>query len=343
MLFFTRYPSVLMLSLLTITLLTRGSQAQTAFPNSCEGDCWTHDPALIRRESDGLWFRFSTLDLIGIWTSSELSGPWTRLNGSVITGRSIIDLPGNDTLWAPDVAIVDGLYYCFYSVSVSGSQDSSTGYATSTTMEPGSWTDHGEVLRSTNSSLYNAIDANLVGTSDASAPYYLTWGSYWNGIYQSEVTINGSEAIRDTEEAHLAFQPENDQRVNPVEGAFIWPHDEYYYMFLSQGQCCNWDASNPPPAPGVEVAYKINVCRSENVDGPYVDQDGTSCLSGGGTNQLVSHDNIYAPGGQGILHDDELGDVIYYHYLDLDIGWAYDQAQFGWNILEWADGWPSIA
>lgn len=45
-----------------------------------------------------------------------------------------------------------------------------------------------------------------------------------------------------------------------------------------------------------------------------VDKNGASCTNGGGTILLQSHDNIYAPGGQGVMNDPTHGPVLYYHY-----------------------------
>lgn len=41
-------------------------------PGSCSGDCWAHDPCMIKR-SDGTYFRFNTGSEIGIWTASAIS------------------------------------------------------------------------------------------------------------------------------------------------------------------------------------------------------------------------------------------------------------------------------
>lgn len=78
---------------LTILALAEG------YPNplGCTGDCFTHDPSVIKR-ADGKYFRFSTLGLISIRTASSLGGPWTAV-GSVINGASVINLDGNDQLW----------------------------------------------------------------------------------------------------------------------------------------------------------------------------------------------------------------------------------------------------
>jgi arabinan endo-1,5-alpha-L-arabinosidase len=62
--------------------------------------------------------------------------------------------------------------------------------------------------------------------------------------------------------------------------------------------------------------YKVMVCRSTSPTGPFTDQAGRSCQNGnGGTLVLGSHDNVYAPGGQGIIYDtDTSGVALYYHY-----------------------------
>lgn len=64
-------------------------------------------------------------------------------------------------------------------MSVFGSQASAIGYATSTTMEVGSWTDHGATgIASSSGKPYNAIDGALVQATDGS--YYVTFGSFWS-------------------------------------------------------------------------------------------------------------------------------------------------------------------
>lgn len=69
-----------------------------ANPGTCTGACWAHDPSVIQRTSDGVYFRFNSGSLIGIWKSSALEGPWVY-QGAAIPAGSIIDLAGNDDLW----------------------------------------------------------------------------------------------------------------------------------------------------------------------------------------------------------------------------------------------------
>lgn len=45
---------------------------------------------------------------------------------------------------------------------------------------------------------------------------------------------------------------------------------------------------------------------------------------------------------RGIVQDKNLGLILYYHYADKNIGLAKTQYQFGWNRLNWVDGWPTV-
>src|SRR6185295_10489186 len=70
-------------------------------------------------------------------------------------GNPPITTPPN--LWAPDINNVNGQWYLYYAASTFGSQRSAIGLATATNIE-GRWTDRGEVIRSTTSNNYTAID-----------------------------------------------------------------------------------------------------------------------------------------------------------------------------------------
>ncbi|KAH8881080.1 glycoside hydrolase family 43 protein [Thozetella sp. PMI_491] len=304
-------------------------------PVTCTGDCFAHDPFVIKRASDGKYFQFSTHPGIDIRTSPSLSGPWTYV-GRVLPGLSVINIGfTNDSPWAPDVAYIRGVYYLFYALSQSSSQTSAIGYATSSTMDPGSWTDHGAIITSSSSTPFNAIDANLVNGTNPDE-FYLQWGSYWGDIYQSRVAINGPYVFASGNQKQIAYDPSG---IHNTEGSTIYYHNGYYYLFLSRGVCCSYENK---PAAGAE--YHVVVCRSSNPTGPFIDQSGASCLSGGGTMLLASHDNVYAPGGQGLFYDETQNIIVfYYHYLDPRIGVGYQQALFGWNQLFWgADGWPTL-
>ncbi|RJE21660.1 Arabinan endo-1,5-alpha-L-arabinosidase [Aspergillus sclerotialis] len=301
-----------------------------ANPGACSGPCNVHDPSLIRRESDGLYFRFSTGNKISYATAESIEGPWTNV-GSMLPGGSVINLEGNDDLWAPDVQLVNGAYHVYYSVSTFGSQNSAIGLATSNTMDAGDWTDHGSTgVQSTSAKPYNAIDGNLFNDGGT---YYMNFGSFWHDIYQAPMNSAATKVTGAS--SNIAYDPAGEHE---VEGSYLYKFGDYYYLFYSKGKCCGYDSSRPPK--GEE--YKIMVCRSSEVAGGFVDKNGVACTNGGGTVVLESHGTVYGPGGQGVFTDPELGPVLYYHYVDTTIGYADGQKLFGWNQIDFSSGWPVV-
>lgn len=227
-------------------------------------------------------------------------------------------------------------------------------------MEAGSWTDHGATgISSSSGKAYNAIDPNLV---QAGSSYYMTFGSFWADIYQAP--MNAGATAPASSSYQIAY---NSSGSHALEGAFVYYRSGYYYLFFSSGVCCGYDTSKP--SPGNE--YKIYVCRSSSVSGPFVDSNGKSCTAGGGTVVLESHGYVYGPGGQGVMADPTYGTVLYYHYGTLlppyrtafykqdpgassvdvnsalnvantNVGIADSAYRFGWNTVYWSSGWPSV-
>ena len=240
-------------------LIAAASVSAYANPGACSGSCQVHDPALIQRSSDGTYFRFSTGNKIQIATAPAIQGPWT-VKGSALPSGSEINLAGNQDLWAPDVHKIGSTYYLYYAVSTFGSQTSGIGVATSNTMDVGSWTDHGSIgVTSDSSKPYNAIDPNLVTL--ASGTYQLNFGSFWNDLYQvqmSSATDKGSNAA-----SQIAYDPSGS---HSVEGSYMYYRSGYYYLFWSAGQCCGLNTNKP--AAGKE--YMIKVCRSTSSTSGFV-------------------------------------------------------------------------
>lgn len=112
---------------------------------------------------------------------------------------------------------------------------------------------------------------------------------------------------------------------NAIEAPSITYRNGYYYLFASIDNCCQ----------GVNSTYKIIYGRSKTITGPYLDKNGTSMTSNGGT-ILDSGNAIWkGPGGQDIYN----GNTIARH--------AYDANENGApklliNDLYWdAEGWPT--
>ncbi|ETS82480.1 hypothetical protein PFICI_04356 [Pestalotiopsis fici W106-1] len=281
--------------LLSLSLATSLVAASWPNPGPCTGNCIGIDPAAIRR-SDGQYLRFNTFGKIQYYKAPSLAGPWTSQGAAIPAGS------------APDVRKVGHRYILYYSVSMPNSQNSAIGYATSYTMEKGTWTDHGAVGISTMpGSNRNAIDSALF-LDPSSGTYYMSFGSYWTGIWVVPMNAAATQVAKNAVYTNIARQPNGN---GAFEGSFLVFRGGYYYLFFSAGDSGDFDPDNLPPA-GQE--YKIKVCRSKSVTGPYVGPVGGSCLNGNGLVLLGSHGDVYAPGGQGIFDDPKLGTVIYYHY-----------------------------
>ena len=87
--------------LLVLPILSSALVDAYGAPGACSGSCWSHDPAVIQRASDGMYFRFSTGSGIQITTATSLSGPWT-IQGYALPDGSSINLSGNTDLWVND-------------------------------------------------------------------------------------------------------------------------------------------------------------------------------------------------------------------------------------------------
>lgn len=316
-----------------------------AYPpvGSCTGNCtgFMHDPNVVYKE--GTYYRFTTNGKINIATAPQISGPWTY-QGAALPKGSIIDLPGNQDLWCPDVHEINGRYYMTYAVSRRGWPGGDIGIAVSSTLEPGSWTDHGS-LGIPKQGYYNRIDPNMIQLDQNSTPY-LSFGSFHQDLFQAPLE-NPPLGLASTTFVHLeqntTARPDGAAK-GASEGSyqFRWTvgGKNYWYLFWSSGACCLQPPNLLPP--GEE--YKIMVGRAEHPTGPFVDRKGRSLTTqNGGTLVLGSHGDVFAPGGQGVMVDPQLGKVIlYYHYVNPKVGYAYDQFQFGWNELDFSSGWPVV-
>lgn len=307
------------------------------------GGVHVHDPCILKH--DGYYYSFTTHNLVGISRAKSMEGPWEKI-GSVLEGSSIINNTGSADPWAPDVHKVGDTFYCYYSVSTFGSQNSSIGLATSKTLEPGSWTDHGPVLTSTPDAQFplndsNAIDANLmvVEKKNEVKEAYLLWGSFWSNIWGVKLNEDLSMPEDALDNAiHYAYDSTID--THPVEGPYLHhARNGYYYLFVSNGVCCGYN--NSLPDAGRE--YKILVGRSKNPEGPFLDKNGIDMVNGGGSRIYGSHGIVYGPGGQGVFTDDNGEDIIYYHYVDLRVSLIDEDKRLGWNYLKYdKDDWPYL-
>ncbi|KAH8693951.1 glycosyl hydrolase [Talaromyces proteolyticus] len=326
------------------------SAASSAYPITNQGNHRARDPNIIHYNNE--YYLFQTGSGIAYSKASDLSGPWTSV-GEVLDGKpSVIDKGNRYDPWAPTVIQHNNEFYCFYSVSTIGSRNSSIGVATSATLAPGSWTDHGALINTvsgqySNISPYtvsNAIDPSVI-VEVIGGQAYLTFGSYWTDIWQVPLTADllSVQNPQQPNAKHLSLTTPTSQSDSerPEEASWISYKAPYYYLWFSKGFCCGLDINNLPPA-GQE--YSIRVGRSSSVTGPYLDKNNTDLLNGGGEVVYGSNSNgqVYAPGSSGVLTNYWGRDVLYYHYLNQSIGLANDDAFLGYNYLDYEGGWPVV-
>ena len=263
------------------------------------------------------------------------SGPW-RVCGSVFPSKLpswlTAAVPGVGPLWAPDVIYspASSQWYLYYAASTFGSQLSAIGLVTSPTLAAGTmWADAGPVITSSNTTTpFNAIDPSPF--FDASGSLWLTWGSFWQGIYIAPVDAVTGKLVAGVPSVNIAG---GDPNGDALEGSSVFSFAGAYWLFVSTGRCCDGAAST----------YVVRAGRADAPTGPYLDKSGMPMLSGGGTRLLGFGGSDFgwpAGGGQTVLRGSGNGTTarMVLHGYDSGNGSPYT------NIvtLRFIDGWVQV-
>jgi arabinan endo-1,5-alpha-L-arabinosidase len=212
------------------------------------------------------------------------------------------------------------MYHLYYSASTFGSNTSCIGHATRSDLGSGSFADQGSVICSDDSDDYNTIDPNVI-LDEAGTPW-LVFGSFWDGIRMIELSESGSRA---NDDLHAIASRGGDA----IEAPFIVRRCGYYYLFVSFDRCCQ----------GADSTYNIRVGRATSVLGPYVDQEGTALLDGGGT-LLVSGDETWrGPGHNAIIFVGNVAYNVYHAYAASNGASTLRISEIAWD----SEGWPISA
>ena len=253
----------------------------------------TRDPSSIVKCKDDYWV-FYTGRGVPSYHSRDLV-KWERGPAIFKTAPEWIarTIPANRNMsyWAPDVIKVGDRYLLYYSVSSMGKMTSAIGLATNPTLDPNDptyyWTDQGIVVQTHEGQAgdaYNAIDPSVFHDNDGSL--WLTFGSYWTGIKLIQLDPKtGKRLSPDMKPFSLAYN-------ESIEASCLCRHDDYYYLFVNWGSCCQ----------GPKSTYNIRIGRSKTITGPYLDKVGVDMLSRGGSVFLATTNGpLIGPGHAGTL------------------------------------------
>jgi arabinan endo-1,5-alpha-L-arabinosidase len=286
-----------------------------------QGATGAHDPSTIIKRNGvyHIWatgnqiYHMTSTDLIN-WTPAATvfaAGTWPAWINGYVTGFA-----GN--FWAPECVFMNGKYYMYYSCSM-GQRPCAIGVATSTDLT--TWTDQGMVVYSDNTSAYGSIDPAVF--TDASGKVWMAFGSHLTGNWL--VQLDPATGKR------LDANIKNIAGSNPYsenEASYVMQHGGFYYLFYNKGICCA----------GVSSTYYVQMGRSTNPDGPYLDKNGVDLLNGGGSNFLVGTSNYVGPGQVGLFVENGTN-YLTYHYYNANANGA---PTLGIGSLSWdATGWPA--
>ena len=232
---------------------------------------------------NGVYYNYNMTGSIVVKTSTDLVN-WTKLDKTALGTRpawlkDIVALNDNGVtgIWAPGAYKIGDKFFLYYCSSSKGSQNSAIGVAVSDDPAKNDWKDLGLVIRSYDdkdkygkpqtASDFNAIDPNVFIDDDGTP--YLIYGSYWSGVYMKKLNPEtGKFADPDATPIHLA------KGLSDMEAPYLIKHGNYYYLFVARGGLS-------------KGTYYWAVGRSEKLEGPYVDKDGLTMLSGNGGTRLT--------------------------------------------------------
>ena len=287
----------------------------------------TRDPSTIVKCKEEYWV-FYTGRGVPSYRSRDLV-TWERGPAVFKTAPEWVArvVPENRNLqyWAPDIMKLGDRYLLYYSVSSMGKMTSAIGLATNPTLDPDDpayhWTDQGFVVRTQEGDGYNAIDPSVFHDRDGSL--WLTFGSYWTGIKLVELDPQtGKRKAPDSKVFPLAYH-------ESIEASCLCRHDDYYYLLVNWGSCCQ----------GPKSTYNIRIGRSQAVTGPYLDMAGVDMMRSGGSIFLATTNGpLIGPGHAGTLN--ALGKDWFTSDFEGDLRME-GRPTLAIMPLRWsADGWP---
>ncbi len=316
------------------------------------------DPSLIKGQqaADTRWYMYCTTDplndddrdqnnnfifhRIPILSSTDLIS-WTYETDAFTTTTLPTWAVESAGIWAPEIQYANNQYYLYYVVTdvtdaTSGEPgcggDNAIGVATSAS-PLGPWVDHGAPVvaprrAGAGCDFLWTFDPEVITT--AGGQKYIYYGSYYGGIWASELSNDG----------FTASSPVQVTIANRYEGPEVAFYNGFYYLFVSAANCCN----------GPLTGYSVFVGRSASPTGPFVDREGVALLAGrvGGTPFLSLNGNRWVGVGHNSVFTDYAGQWwTVYHAVDENEPYFADAVGFTkrpvlLDAIDWIGGWPTV-
>ncbi len=299
---------------------------------------FVHDPVITQQNDT--YYLFCTGLGITIWSSPDMKN-WTE-DGRVFdetpewVTETVKDFAGH--MWAPDIIFHNDQYYLYYSVSAFGKNTSCIGVVTNKTLDPEDpdykWIDQGKVIQSVpGRDDWNAIDPAIAFDDDGQP--WMAFGSFWNGLKLVRLS-DDLKSLAQPEEWYTIARRRRSFDTNvrdagdaAIEAPFIFKQNGFYYLFVSFDFCCR----------GADSTYKVMVGRSKTIQGPYVDKEGNSMLTGGGSLVLKGDGNWYAVGHNAAYTFNGKDYLVCHGYDTHDNG----RQKLIIREIKWdAEGWPAV-
>lgn len=285
-----------------VLLGTISSMAQTGQP-------YIHDPSTII-ECEGKYYTFGTGG--GGLISDD---GWSWHGGA--------ERPGGGA--APDVMKIGDRYLVIYGATGGGLFGGHNGRILTMwnkTLDPKSsdfhYTEAIEVASSDGMEDCDAIDPSLL-LDPTTGRLWATYGTYFGSIRLIELDPQSGERVKGNVEKDIAID---------CEASDLIFRDGWYYLLGTHGTCCD----------GVNSTYNIVVGRSQNVEGPYLDNVGRDMFHGGGRLVIAAGNRYSGPGHFGRTVIDEGVEVMSCHYeADFD---RSGRSVLAIRPLLWRNGWP---
>ena len=325
----------------TLVLLTGCGKRPVTYTNPIiDHNC--PDPTILdNRTNDGFFYAYSTRVRVGgtsyeipVYRSKDLLD-W-ELVGAAFTAEDRPAWEPKGALWAPDINYVNGKYVLYYAMGVWGDHDRSASGVAVSDSPAGPFKDLGMLVSMENTGVGNSIDPNYFEDTDGRK--YLYWGSLRHRTDQEMGRKSGIFVVELTDDG-LGIKPGSEPvkvAGDLMEGTYVHKRGKYYYLFASEGSCCEAEKST----------YHIIVGRSESPLGPFVSRSGKSMIAGdeGVYDEVIltkDADFIYCGPGHNaeIVTDDKGQDWMPYHTYWKENG--YKGRCMNIDRVYWTkDGWP---